>query len=468
MPAGAAPFDLCARNVPYSPLDFLETPTPQVAADVCREIQTYYGKTAVPSQRPWVEWWRPFYSDGVYPPAIPWWSDVNPLMPHFIVYGDYRSGVGVHRNNGVPMRSMASRLNLDMDLKLTATERIHGFMGPLDHNGRFTRLDFSDGSADFEREMDAQFDTAFFEGDIGSIAGGFAGVDAPFLLPISFGLMPMVYQNGIWMEDAIAGAAFALPWRHSTALDWANFDATFFAGLDQVTSPAFPNSNSSGSVFGTAWFIEAYQGYIEADYAYLNDRDELGRSYHNAALAYTRRYWDRISNSIRLIGNVGQEGSRVDRTADGAILLLENSLITHAPTTLVPYWNFFLGYGRPQSAARSALSGGILRNTGINFETDGLTGYPTMDATGSHSYGGAVGVNVLSADLTRQWVLEFAALDTYGNPLLSAAAGPQYGFGARWQKALNNWSLIRLDAMNALLDNAPDIYGSRAEFRWKF
>ncbi len=31
------------------------------------------------------------------------------------------------------------------------------------------------------------------------------------------------------MEDAVLGAAFAIPSRHSTALHWSNFDATFFA-----------------------------------------------------------------------------------------------------------------------------------------------------------------------------------------------------------------------------------------------
>ena len=35
-------------------------------------------------------------------------------------------------------------------------------------------------------------------------------------------------------------------------------------------------------------------------------------------------------------------------------------------------------------------------------------------------------------------MLEFAALDTYGNPALSAAAGPEYALGTRYQTALNN------------------------------
>jgi hypothetical protein len=97
-----------------------------------------------------------------------------------------------------------------------------------------------------------------------------------------------------------------------------------------------------------------------------------------------------------------------------------------------------------------------------------LTGYPTLNATASNSYGGAVGINILSADFRRQWVTEFAALDTYGNPALSAAAGPEYAIGTRYQQSINNRTLWRVDLMNGFFDNAPDIYGTRVEFRWKF
>ncbi len=456
-------------RVPYQPDDFAPVPYVAQPLDPQREIETYYGKLAIDTQRPWVEWWRPFYTGGMYKPGVPVFSDVNLLTPSFIVYGDYRTGVGVHHNNGKHVRSLAQRLNLDMDLRLTGTERFHMFTGPLDHNGRFTRLDFSDNNnIKFEEELDFQPDTAFFEGDLGAITGSWLGDDAPFDLPFTCGLVPLLYQNGIWMEDAIAGFAVGAPWKHNRALNWSNYEATFFAGFNQVTSPAFNNDNNAAAVYGTAWFIEAYNGYIEADYAFLDDLDRLDRSYHNAAIAYTRRYFGRISNSIRLIGNAGQSGPAINRSADGALLLIENSLISSQPSTFVPYWNCFVGSGRPQSVARAANAGGILRNTGINFETDGLTGYPTLNATASNSYGGAVGLNILSADFRKQLVFEFAALDTYGDPALSAAAGPEYALGTRYQTALNNRFIWRVDLMNGWFDNAPDIYGTRSEIRWKF
>ncbi len=456
-----------AQHAPLCLDDFNDTLAPPAPASADWQAQAYYGKQAVPTQRPWVEWWRPFYTGGIYAPAIPFPTPANPLTPSFLVYGDYRAGIGIHRDNGVPIRTIANRLNLDFDLRLTGTERFHAFMGPLDHNGRFTRLDFAD-DLNFEREMDAQLDTAFFEGDLGAMWGSWTNTDAPFDLPFTFGLIPLIYQNGIWMEDAIAGVAFGLPWRHSRPLRWYNYDATFFAGFHQVTSSAFANDNDAASVFGTAWFVDAYSGYLEADYAYLSDRVDPTRSYHNWSFGFTRRYFHRLSNAVRVVFNSGQSGPQAARTADGFLLLLENSLITSQPGTLVPYGNFFYGNGSPQSVARAAVSGGILRNTGINFESDALTGYPTLSATGSNSYGMALGVNLLSADFRRQWVLEFAALDSYGPATSFRPPGAQYGFGTRYQQALTNWTLFRIDLMAGLLDNAPDIYGSRFEFRWKF
>ena len=460
--------DGCATSVPFQNSDFLPEPVTLKPLDPCNEIATYNGKTSMPVQRPWVEWWRPFYTGGMYAPGIPVFSDVNLLQPSFLIYGDFRSAIGINRVGGKPARSWANRLNLDMDMRFTATERFHMFTGPLDNNGQFTRVDFSDGTARFEDELDFQPDTAFFEGDLGAMTGGWIGDDAPFDLPFTCGLVPLLYQNGIWMEDAVAGFAFGAPWRQQRQLNWANYEASFFAGFNQVTSPAFLNNNNAAQVYGTAWFIEAYNGYIEADYAYLNDIDNSNFSYHNAAIAYTRRYFGRVSNSVRLIGNSGQNFARRDRTADGALLLFENSWISSHPSTFVPYWNLFAGSGSPQSVARAAGAGGILRNTGINFETDGLTNYPTLNATGANAYGGATGINMLSADFRKQLVLEFAALDPYGGNTFGRAAGPQYAVGARYQKALNNWTILRLDAMNGWLDDAPDIYGMRSELRWKF
>ena len=237
--------------------------------------------------------------------------------------------------------------------------------------------------------------------------------------------------------------------------------------FDQLDSPAFGNNNHAAQAFGTAWFIEAYRGYIETGYAYIRDRNQDELSYHNMTVSYTRRYLDRISNSVRVIINAGQDLPTADRTADGVLLLVENSWITASPLTFVPYANFFAGWNRPQSIARAGIAGGILRNTGINFDTDGVNGLATLDASGSDTAGGSIGMDLLGSDLDKQLLLEASYLTPNGNGN-AAVKGDQYALGLRFQIPLSNSTLWRFDTMYGWREGLEDVYGTRMEYRWKF
>jgi len=184
-------------------------------------------------------------------------------------------------------------------------------------------------------------------------------------------------------------------------------------------------------------------------------------------LAYTRRYGRFLSNSFRLINNAGQTPNGIDQTADGTLLLFENSLITSNPLTFVPYFNGFVGFDRPQSAARDPLSGGVLRNTGILFETDGLTGYPLLDDTANNAMGGAIGLNILAKDLSQQLILEAAMVAPFeGKP--TNVDGEQFGVGMRYQLPISNSVILRTDAMYGFNESEPDLQGFRVELRKKW
>jgi len=110
----------------------------------------------------------------------------------------------------------------------------------------------------------------------------------------------------------------------------------------------------------------------------------------------------------------------------------------------------------------------VLVNTGINFQSDGVTGYPTLDATAKKSVGGALGVEYLF-DLSRQIVVETAALGHTGT---ASTLGNQYAVGASYQQPipqLVGW-IVRLDGMRGWLEGhgQKNIYGVRLELRRKF
>jgi hypothetical protein len=439
--------------------------------DAEAQLAIYGGKHMNRTANPLISLGRRLYDRGAYEPRPTWLGTKNPINSHLMAYGDVRVAAAYY-DNGVPgakeQSVVATRLNLDMDLALTATERIHAFVRPLDRNGSFTRYQISGGAKDdeFIDELDFALDTLYFEGDLGAMAQGWTNKTNSLDLPIALGRVPLFTQNGIWLDDAFNGGAFGITAKNSPALDISNMDFTFFAGFKQVTTAAVPNSNDDAKLFGLAGFADAWKGYAEYGYGYI-DADDSGLSYHNVTAAFTKRYGGRVNNSVRLIGNFGQ--SATTKTADGVLVLVESSLIPRrpwnavpSPINLVPYFNLFAGFDTPQPLARAADSGGVLKNTGINFESDGLTAYPTLDASGHESYGGALGLEYLFS-LDRQIVIEGVVVERMGDSVL----GSQYALGARYQHKISNAWIVRLDAMHGWREGLKNVYGARLEIRRK-
>lgn len=504
--AGAT--DQRGMSVPFEPNDFGQTPLfDECPASAATEKSVYGGKYLNRTQRPWLEWWRPLYGEG--PIAAPgFWPSrpgpggecpgacepgvclesgysgplagaiargrsanpdcTNPAVPQFLLYGEYRTAGALNQLVDRDPAVWAHQLNLEMDLRLTATERFHALWTPLTRGNTFTAVEYEHGRGTIVNGLNQNLQTLFFEGDLGYMLGGLLGTPPPFDLPFTVGRVPLLFQNGIWMDDALLGTAVTIPARNSAMLDWSNFEVTFFAAFDELNSPAFGADDSVAQVFGATTFIESRGGYLELGYAFLDDTTGQGLGYHNVGVSYTRRYLNLVSNSLRAVTNVGQTTDAGPQTADGVLILAENSLLTPLPYNVIPYLNLFAGFDHPQSVARGAAAQGVLRNTGINFETDFLTNYPTLDPTGNNTYGGAWGVDLLGSDFDRQLIVEVALLRVMKDASQRLAPGDQYGLGARYQRTLNHAWLFRADAMYGFLEDSRDVCGARVELRHKF
>jgi hypothetical protein len=458
---------------------FLPGPQYDKNYDAKAQVDIYGAKSAVEPPRPPVEIGRQQYTSGLYDESSTLFGNLNPLLPGLAIYGDWRTAIAYNNNNGKDIAQIATRLNLDVDLKITGTERIHAFFTPIQKNNKFTRFEFGggDGNKKFSDEFDANPQTLFFEGDLGSIYSGFSGSAASFDLPFTVGLFPLFLQNGIWANDAILGGAVSLTAKNSRKLGLANFDVTFFAGFDNVDNVGIlgPDKHNA-NVYGVTTFIDAFGGYIEAGYGLLQGVDDPvslleptplrgvdGQLTHFVTAAYTRRYANTLSNTTRVFGNFGNGVKD-----EGVAIISENSLISGLPSTLIPYANFFVGTGNPQPLI-DGNGAGILKNVGINFETDALTGYPKLNDTGSNAYGGAIGLQYLF-NLDQQLVFEIATVQPFGDPIAGiGVATPQYGFGIRYQIPIDRAWLFRADATYQITEGAAkDTFGVRAEIRRKF
>ncbi len=230
--------------------------------------------------------------------------------------------------------------------------------------------------------------------------------------------------------------------KNSKKLGLPNYDITFFAGSNNVDNVGILGADrQSANIYGVTTFIDAFGGYIEAGYGLIEGRDANDGLLTNfLTAAYSRRYYNTVSNSTRVFANFGN-----GKNDEGFAIISENSLITSLPSTLIPYANFFIGFDNPQPLV-DGNGAGILKNVGINFETDALTGYPKLNDSGSNAYGGAIGLQYLF-NLDQQLVFEVATVQPFGDPIPGiGVAKPQYGFGVRYQVPLTLAWLLRADA----------------------
>ena len=256
-----------------------------------------------------------------------------------------------------------------------------------------------------------------------------------------------------------------MPAKNSAKFGLPNFDVTVFAAFDQIDNKFILGERQrKANLFGVTTFIDAFKGYVEAGYAMIEGGEGLaeGRTTHFVTGAYTRRFANMLSNSTRVFANFGN-GIR----DEGVAIISENSFVTRLPSTLIPYANFFIGFGNPQPLV-DGNGAGLLKNVGINFETDALTGYPKLNDTGSNAWGGAIGLQYLF-NFDQQLLFEVATVQPFGDPIAGVGApSPQYGFGMRYQIALSKAWLFRADATYQITEGAQDNFGIRAEMRRKF
>ncbi|MEQ9488101.1 MAG: hypothetical protein RIM72_03790 [Alphaproteobacteria bacterium] len=437
------------------------------------QYEIYGAKKDAPTPRPAIEVGRPIYTDGPFEPGINVIGERNLLFPGLSVFGDWQTAIEYNDNGADERGQIATTLNLNVNLQLTGTERFFAFVRPLEKDGQVTRYEFFGDDADDEDEnLNGNVDALFFEGDVASIMTGLTGEDQHYDLPIALGFMPVLFQNGIWVDETIIGGGTSIIAQNDPTLGISNMDLTFFYGGDNVENPNIVDQfgvreEHNLDVFGMGGFIEANEGYWEFGYGALRGEDgNEDQDFNSLTVAFSKRYGGWLSNSIRGFWLYGQDRvGNAAQTVDGGAILIENSLITHLPSTLIPYANFFIGFDKPAPLIDQT---GLLKNTGITFDSDGLQGFPKLDDSANDTYGGAIGLQYLF-NLDQQLVVEASTNQVIGGfDAARKAVNDQYAAGIRYQLPITPTWIMRADGIYGWLRDADDIRGARLEFRRKF
>ena len=235
--------------------------------------------------------------------------------PRFVGYGSYSLFAFAFEENNRRQDGIAHHMLVELDLKLTGTERFHVQFRPFGKKG-------TGGSSYLFSDPEGYVDNStlipdryWFEGELGSIFSSWA--NDPFTAHdwnIAVGTMPFALHNQLLMNDDVAGVVLSkntIFIGNTSNVNWQGF--YFFENVD-----AF--SDGSSDVVGMNTSIDYQRIFIEATYAYRTHSRKAGREAHYFALSGTQLF-GALSLAGRAMFKVGDERG----TGSGELFVLESN-----------------------------------------------------------------------------------------------------------------------------------------------
>ena len=386
------------------------------------------------------------------------------LQPALTVFGTYRTALQTFDNGEETFTEWANRLDLFANLQLSGTSRVVYGVRPLDEGGDFSGYNFEPGERDgWRNELNWRTTTLFFEGELAEMFPGLDPDDSRELdLGFSVGRQQLLFQDGLIINDRIDSVALVK--NSISAPGVTNLRVTALWGWDEINrgnNRGEPNpEDDSAAIYGVFFEADTEHSILALDLVYVTDDDTDSDAFYAGASA-TQRF-GAINSTFRLATSVPTEEDSPEVTG-GTLLMAELSTGLHHSDDLV-YVNGFWGIDEFTSAARSPETGGPLGQVGILYSSAGLGrfGAPLGNDT-EDSVGFAVGRQFFFDDTRKQLILELAGrTDTDGSDRAAVAGG------ARWQQAIGQNTVMRLDGFAAGREGRSPAYGARIEFLYKF
>ncbi len=239
--------------------------------------------------------------------------------PRFVGYGSYELfGVAIDQNNQRDAL-IGHQLLVDLDLRLTGTERFHMQFRPLGRKntgGSAFRLTDPSGYVDNSTGIP---DRWWFEFEWYSVFGGI--LDDPFKprdFHFTVGKFPFSLQNNLLINDDITGIAI----NKNTLLvePFSNVNILGFYGLDDVDAIGGASSETAGVNVSADY----HHAFLEVAYAYLDHSAGSGADANYAAFSLTKLY-GAATIAVRELFKWGDQ----DVFGNGQLYVLETNLSRH-------------------------------------------------------------------------------------------------------------------------------------------
>lgn len=254
-------------------------------------------------------------------PFLKWCGPEGPMWePRLVAAGAYEVFAAAYEQGGQRRDGIGHQLLLDLDYRLTGTERFHVQFRPFgkeNTGGSFYQFNDPAGYIDNSTGVPQRW---WFEGEVQSLVGGLIGDPRPQLdMNFVVGKFPFALHNALLINDEITGVVLAKNTFTSTPL--SNLNTQVFYALDDV-DVSFGNTELAG-----VHFLSDYRhALIEATYAHVFDSNRADRAADYAALSVTQFF-----GPLTLAGRVMFKEGDAGGIGDGQLYVLESNF-TRTPS----------------------------------------------------------------------------------------------------------------------------------------
>jgi len=351
----------------------------------------------------------------------------------FVGSGSYELFAFGLNENSQQQGAVGHQLTIDLDLRLTGTERFHVQFRPLgkgNTGGSFYQFSDPEGYVD---NAHAEPDRFWFEGELQSILGGVLNPLPVLDYNFAVGKFPIELHNSLLINDEILGFGLA----KNTILrgGLSNINVQFFYALNDVE-----NAAGDHRLYGVNAAIDHRRTFYELSYFLLQNDVDSRRDAQYAAISGTKSYGP-LAVAARGLFKWGDPGG----TGDGQLFVLESNYTRFFYQNLfgvnkgVFYCNaFYAGSGW------SPISGSNLNRLRSTFETNPLIRIAAGVST-DERWGVSMGVQLFRRHADESLVPEIAYEAPSGVPVL--------GLGMRYLRKLGTRTYLESLATFGISDD---------------
>jgi hypothetical protein len=380
--------------------------------------------------------------------GLKWFGDDGfQWEPRFTGYGSWQMFGMLLEQGGTRQDTVGNQIVIDLDLRLTGTERAHVQFRPLGRrNTGGSYYQFNDPSRYVDHSTGIP-DRWWIEGEVFSVFSRFLPDEfTPLDYHITLGKVPFAVHNSLLINDEVTGVIVTKNTLIIPPLSNLNLQGFYF--IDDVDT-ATPNSTELVGVHAQADWRHAF---LEATLAYVKHSADHNFDARYVAMSATK-FFGPLSLASRAMFKHGDNGG----TGDGELFVVESNFSRTMPEsvtcatgieTAVVYANVFHA-----TNGWSPISGGNFNRLRSTFAVDPLVrigqGFNPAETTGV-----SLGVELFRHHEDEQIIPEIAYEELRGEPV--------WGVGVRWLRKLG--PQMYLDASGVIAESATEAFDREGVF----